>query len=425
MKKWKSTMAISLVVVAPAVSATPDVDDSFKIHGYAMAGSEFKGEANRPKSLSLHIDPTGPNQDPRGKLGDLGNTYWHDMFTTITLSKQWSNIYKEGQWADYNYEVVGYGDKGVETGQSYARMGGFDFLPENSHIWAGRRYNSDRVALFAYNIKEVNIDSGIGYVGDNFEISVGTDQIDWADERTVSQYEGSREVLDIEYRIGKAEVGLTYVKEIDNIEELFGKKQEATSVYIKYNLDTFIGLSSGSTMLQAQYGKGVIAQYLNTNRISSLSEEGDSAVRLTMDGNIASFDGFTINTAVIFEYTDREDSPTRTIYIPDNGYGGVGTYGDAEEVGLFGGINVHQKVTENVAMLYEANMNNTKNKDGNHGVDGTAYKLAMGPALQLKTVKWVAPIISLTVAYVGGDQELTFLDHDSEFRFGYRMEAWF
>jgi hypothetical protein len=38
---------------------------------------------------------------------------------------------------------------------------------------------------------------------------------------------------------------------------------------------------------------------------------------------------------------------------------------------------------------------------------------------------WIAPITNFSVAYVGGDQEITDLDVDNEWRIGFRMEAFF
>jgi sucrose porin len=98
---------------------------------------------------------------------------------------------------------------------------------------------------------------------------------------------------------------------------------------------------------------------------------------------------------------------------------------DKDETGIFAGFDVQQKLNQNWSMLYESNVNNTQNKDGNNGVNGTAYKFAMGPALQLQVQPGVAPIASLTAAYVGGDQDITELPTNSEWRFGYRMEVWF
>ena len=56
-------------------------DDSLQIHGYVMNASDFSAEESRT-NVSLHRDP---NFDPRGKLGDLGNSYWHDYFTAFTF----------------------------------------------------------------------------------------------------------------------------------------------------------------------------------------------------------------------------------------------------------------------------------------------------------------------------------------------------
>lgn len=432
MKRKILAMAVMSVIASTANAA--DFDNGISFHGYGMVAGNFESNLNNPKSLSLHMDPTGAHQDPRGKLGDLGNTYWHDYFTTLTFNKKWEGIGKEGQWADFSYEVVGYGDKGVETGQSFARMGGFDFLPENAQLWAGRKNDSDRVSVFAYNIKEVNVDSGVGYIGDEFSFTLGSNEVNWSPLNVGAgqspTFEASNVVLDMEYRVGKAEFGVTFVKELEGDAGLFradGKKQSSISGYGKYTIDSFLGLTAGSTMFEAQYGKGVVAQYLSTDRISAISEEGDKSMRFTMDGMITSIDDVIIKPALIFEYTDREEDPTRVTEtgFAVSGTDFVNTFGTADESGVFAGVNVYQKVTDNVSMLYEANYADVKNKNGNEGMDGNMYKIAFGPALQLKTEPWVAPLASITVAYVGGDRELTFLDKDSEFRIGYRMEVWF
>jgi hypothetical protein len=92
---------------------------------------------------------------------------------------------------------------------------------------------------------------------------------------------------------------------------------------------------------------------------------------------------------------------------------------------VFAGANITQKINDKVAMHYEANINNTQNKDGVDSLDGTAYKIAAGPSLQIETFEWVRPMVTLNVAVVGGDKEITGLREDSEVRFGYQMEAWF
>ncbi|EDM56127.1 hypothetical protein A79_5836 [Vibrio parahaemolyticus AQ3810] len=76
-------------------------------------------------------------------------------------------------------------------------------------------------------------------------------------------------------------------------------------------------------------------------------------------------------------------------------------------------------------MQYEAVYANKTNRDGVEGVDGSMYKLAMGPSLQLKSVPWAVPVTNISVAYVGGDQEITDLPIDSEWRVGYRFEVFF
>lgn len=424
MKKKELALFVGAYFVAAssAHAVSPTNDDSLQFHGYGMVAGDFQSELERPKNMALHMDPTGPNQDPRGKMGDLGNTYWHDYFSTFFVNKRWQDVGAPGQWADYTYQLVAYGNKSLESHQNYARFGGLSFLPEGSNVWAGRRYLDDRVSVFAYNTKEVHFDSGVGYNGKDLDVSIGTAQVDWADG-VVEAMEGSRRIADVAYRIGPSEWGVTYVQEMDN--PVGPDTQTAVSFSGKYTLPSFFGFASGNTIFKAQFGKGVIAQYLNTSRISTLSEKDDSSMRFTMDGTIDAIEGFTIKPALIYEYTNRDDTVPRTTHVRDTGFGGIGNYGSADETGLFAGINVQQKLTQNWSLLYEGNVNKTENKDGNEGADGTAYKFAMGPALQLAVQPGVAPIASLTAAYVGGDRDITQLPTDSEWRFGYRMEIWF
>ncbi|HFZ0008517.1 TPA: carbohydrate porin [Klebsiella pneumoniae] len=400
-------------------------DGSFQLNGYGMVAGDFQSELNRPKNMSLHTDPTGPNQDPRGKMGDLGNSFWHDYWTSLAITKKWQGLASPEQWADYTYEMVGYGDKTVETAQNYGRFGGLSFLPEGANIWAGRRYLDQRINIFAYNTKEVHIDSGLGYNSKNFDLNVGTDQIDWSSDTAPQAIEGSRRIVDMAYRIDQTELGMTYVKEIDD--PLGTGKQKAISFSAKYSMPSFWGVAKGQSTVKLQYGKGVIAPYLNTSRITVLSEEGDCSMRFSTDGNLTLFYDFAVSPAFIYEYTKREKTADRTTFIPDTGYsGGDMTYGSANETGIFTGVNVKQNIHhQNLSMLYEVMVNNTINKNGVEGASGVGYKIAAGPALQLDVLPYVAPILSLTVTYAGGDKEVTLLPEDSEWRVGYRMEVWF
>ncbi|HBY0520368.1 TPA: lactam utilization protein LamB, partial [Klebsiella pneumoniae subsp. pneumoniae] len=159
---------------------------------------------------------------------------------------------------------------------------------------------------------------------------------------------------------------------------------------------------------------------LNTSRITVLSEEGDCSMRFSTDGNLTLFDDFAVSPAFIYEYNKREKTADRTTFIPDTGYsGGDMTYGSANETGIFTGVNVKQNIHhQNLSMLYEVMVNNTINKNGVEGASGVGYKIAAGPALQLDVLPYVAPILSLTVTYAGGDKEVTLLPEDSEWRVG-------
>ncbi|MBN3218319.1 carbohydrate porin [Pectobacterium polaris] len=418
-------LASCFISISSVHAANLSDDGSFQLNGYGMVAGDFQSEFNRPKNMSLHADPTGPNQDPRGKMGDLGNSFWHDYFTSLAITKKWQGVGAPEQWADYTYQMVGYGDKSIETAQNFGRFGGLSFLPEDANIWAGRRYLDERLSIFAYNTKEIHVDSGVGYSGKDLDVTIGTAQIDWSSASAPQAIEGSRRIFDIAYRVGPTEWGATYVKELDN--PLNTGVQRAMSFSGKYNLSSFMGIAEGRSSLKFQYGKGIIAQYLNTSRISVLSEEGDSALRLTLDGSLNMFDDFAVTPAFIYEYTKRDKSAERTTLIPDTSYAGGNTiYGSGNETGIFAGVSVKQNLHhQNLSMLYEAVINNTTNKNGVIGADGTAYKIAMGPAIQLDVMPYAAPIASLTLTYAGGDRAVTLLPTDSEWRLGYRLEVWF
>jgi len=431
MKKRKLAVLITayLISASAAHAVSLSDDNSLEFHGYGMVAGDFKSDFDRPKSMRLHMDPTGPHQDPRGKMGDLGNTYWHDYFSSLAVTKKWQDVGAPGQSADFTYQMVGYGDKGFETAQMFGNFAGVTVLPKDSKIWIGRRYIDERVNVFAYNTKEVHFDAGIGYTSADFDLAVGTAQVDWSGSaRPPLAVEGGRQIADAVYRLGAAEFGVTHVRELDDPVRQ-QEEQNATSVSAKYTLPSFLGMTSGRTSLKAQYGKGVIAQYLNTSRISQISEQGDSSMRFTMDGMIDSVDGFFISPALIVEYTDRENTLKRVGSLNDSDHyddpNFTHYYGNADETGIFAGLNVQQKLNQNWSMLYEGVVNRTQNKDGRDGVNGSSYKFAMGPALQLQVQPGVAPIASLTAAYVGGDRDITELPADSEWRFGYRMEVWF
>ncbi|MDV5171616.1 carbohydrate porin [Photobacterium rosenbergii] len=436
MKQTSLVVAISAALMATA-SAPTFADDSFTFNGYAMVASDFQAETGKAKNLAFHIDPTGPNQDPRGKMGDMANSYWHDMFTAIAMNKRWNDVAEEGQWADLTFELVGYGDKSVEAQQLFARYGGLDFLPEDATVWAGRRYTGERIRIFAYNIRELNADAGFGYNSDNFDFTIGYNQDDmsgWSGEdQLFKTAEPSRALGDFAYRIGQFELGATYVKELeDKTTELGvpqphnGTKRDAISAFAKYKFGSYAGLDGNSTFI-VQAGKGVIAPYLNTNRITVLSEEDDKSMRASYYGMINQFDGFTIEPALVYEYTDRAEDRKVTELRDLNPMlpGKTFEYGSETEQKVFAGVNVYQPVTNHISMQYEAIYAHMTNRNGVDGADGGMYKIAAGPSIQLKTLPWVAPITNFSVAYAGGDQVITDLDVDNEWRVGFRMEAFF
>lgn len=78
------------------------------------------------------------------------------------------------------------------------------------------------------------------------------------------------------------------------------------SVFPRNTACRLLGVAKGQSTVKLQYGKGVIAPYLNTGRITVLSEEGDSSMRFSTDGNLTLFDDFAVSPAFIYEYTKRE-----------------------------------------------------------------------------------------------------------------------
>ncbi len=78
------------------------------------------------------------------------------------------------------------------------------------------------------------------------------------------------------YRIDQTELGMTYVKEID---DPLGTGKRKQLVFREIQHAVFLGSGKGQSTVKLQYGKGVIAPYLNTSRITVLSEEGDCSMR--------------------------------------------------------------------------------------------------------------------------------------------------
>ncbi|KGY14000.1 hypothetical protein NM22_00610 [Vibrio tubiashii] len=432
MKKMNLVVAISAALAATA-SVSTHADD-FTFNGYAMVASDFTAETGKAKNLAFHIDPTGPNQDPRGKMGDMANSYWHDMFTAIAMTKRWDEVTEGDDWASLTFELVGYGDKSVDAEQLFVQYGGLDFLPKDATIWAGRKYASERIRLFAYNIREVNADAGFGYNGTNFDWTIGYNQDEpsgW--DVRLNTAEPSRAFGDFAYRIGQAEFGGTFVKELhDRVTDgIFpprheGQKRQSLSVFGKYKFDSYFGMDGNSTFI-VQAGKGVIAPYLNTNRITVLSEEDDKSMRASYYGMIHQFGDLTIEPALVYEYTDRAEERAVTELVDVNPMlpGRTMYYGSETEQKVFAGVNVYQPVTNHISMQYEAIYAHMTNRNGVDGDTGDMYKIAAGPSIQLKTMPWIAPITNFSVAYVGGDQAITDLDVNNEWRVGFRMEAFF
>ncbi|MDP0902257.1 lactam utilization protein LamB, partial [Klebsiella pneumoniae] len=76
-------------------------------------------------------------------------------------------------------------------------------------------------------------------------------------------------------------------------------KQKAISFSAKYSLPYFWGVAKGQSTVKLQYGKGVIAPYLNTSRITVLREEGYFSMRFSNVVNLTLFDDFAVSPAFL------------------------------------------------------------------------------------------------------------------------------
>ena len=103
-------------------------DGSFQLNGYGMVAGDFQSELNRPKTCRCIPIPPDLIRILVAKWA-----IWETVSGTITghrwLSLKWQGLASPEQWADYTYEMVGYGDKTVETAQNYGRFGGLSFFP--------------------------------------------------------------------------------------------------------------------------------------------------------------------------------------------------------------------------------------------------------------------------------------------------------
>lgn len=67
-------------------------DGSFQLNGYGMVAGDFQSELNRPKNMSLHTNPTGPNQILVAKWA-----IWETVSGTIT-GHRWLSLKNGRGW---------------------------------------------------------------------------------------------------------------------------------------------------------------------------------------------------------------------------------------------------------------------------------------------------------------------------------------
>lgn len=384
---------LGLIALAICISSASYSDDSFAWHGYMRASNGFDSDL-----ANLSADDEAIHS-----LGRYGLEY--NDFISTTFSKRWNG--DNGTWAQYNFgiTVVDSLTPSLSNGSNYVSMVGFDFLPKDSSIWVGKRKIDGGVDVLDYLYRNFN-GRGFGYTSKNLDLNFFKEY----HFPTTSEYDDGVTV-DAVYRLGNATVEATATKITANTTttDKSDKDETSLSILASYKQNKFMALMPGSTTYRLQFGKGVTADKLN---YSNVTDKDDTGYRFTIDGSHTGTN-WNINSIVLAEgsHVDSLDKETSTVTL------------------LVRGTN---KVTSNLSMIYEASVvskeNNKLNDDASiftETADGIAYKITVGPTLQLSTVPYTKPVIRFTAAVVGGDKEVTGLDKDNELRFGAQFETAF
>lgn len=419
--KKKLLLASLLVCATTAVHA----DDSFQWHGYYRAGL----------GMDKDFANVTTNGDEVNSLGRFGLEY--DDFLAGVLSKRWSD--DKGQWAQYNFafNVFDYEDEytnpesvtnnpgypyapgsekynyssvnTLNASDIYVEMGGLNFLPKDSSIWVGKRRTANGIDLLDLDYRKIN-GHGFGYSSKTFDVALYKELNagDMGEDADVVAIDGTLKLKGIKVE------GTITKSTTDTSSSYFGNKEGdmSTSILAEYQHNKFMGVLLGSTTYRAQFGKGVTSDKLN---MTVITDEKDSSTRFTVDGTTMT-KAWTINTIINME-SSKVDSANITYSTLTVGARGT------------------NKLTDNISMVYEASIANKKNIDlgGNVATanDGTVYKIAAGPTIQLNTMPWVRPVLRFNAAIIGGDKEVNGLTDkdgkkiDSEVRLGAQFETYF
>lgn len=421
MKFGKRFLLAALLICSTAVFA----DDSFTFSGYMRAGQGFTTDLKNADSVK--------ERGMENLLGRFGNEF--DEQILATMSKKWTG--PNGEWAKYSLELQSFDSEKLHWNTNMVEFGGLSFLPKDAKIWMGQQSPFKEVDILDYFTGQEDAGygksewwnnekaTGIGYESKSLKISLltrtddGTSTYDLGDGYTYSKGKRTLNTIDATYKVGDAGFGngkyearVTLSKESEdelgttdnpywNLDS-DNKLDSSISGSLTYNSGKFLELLPGMTTYRLQVGKNVTSSSLNKNQIDNVD---GSAARFTIDGRLYKFPKWQINPVFIVETTDYDSA--------------------SKEGVVLGAVRAQNVLTNNISMVYEVVANNFTNKGGVKDKDGSSYKIAAGPTIQLFSNEWVRPVMRLTAAVVGGDQKITGLTKDSEVRLGYQFETWF
>lgn len=383
-----SMVKLGLTALLVCASTTAMADDSLTWTGYMRAGTGINSDGG--------VEGTNENF-----LGRFGNEY--NTWVNSTLHKKITGA--DGSWAELTLDAYGWVEDPETTGpwasgssatvttdngsfyigETSVKFGGLDFLPKGSTLRVGQMGLSEDIHVLDYKFKNVG-GTGAVYNANNankLQLAV-----------FVNEDRGTK-AIDGEYTIGNIDTKLTVSQDLE-------ESDASVSAMVAYNQKKMLGILPGSTKYIAQVGLGVTAGNVNKNYVDNVD---GSAYRFIVDGH-GTAGKLIVNPVLWMEGTSYGDD-TKENY-----------------TSITVGGRITQPITNNLEMMYEGFINAKENNKG-ADVDGTQFKLAAGPAVQLGMGEWVRPVARFTVTYIGGDKDITGLDKDSEVRLGSQFEAWF
>lgn len=383
-----SNVKLGLTALLICASTTAMADDSFTWTGYMRAGTGINSDGG----------VEGVNENYLGRFGNEYNTWVNStLHKKITgANGSWAELTLDaygwvedpevsGPWAAGSSDTVTTDNGSFYIGETSVKFGGLDFLPKGATLKVGQMAISEDIHILDYKFKST---TGTGAIynsnqANKFQLAV-----------LVDEGRGTKSV-DGEYTIGNIDTKLTVSQDLE-------KSDASVSAMVAYNQKKMLGMLPGSTKYIAQLGLGVTAGNVNRNYVNNVD---GSAYRFIVDGH-GTLGKVSLNPVLWVEGTSYGDDTL------DN------------YTSITAGGRVTQAITNNLEMMYEGFVN-AKENVGGADVDGTQYKLSAGPAIQLGMGEWVRPVARFTVTYIGGDQDITGLDKDSEVRLGSQFEAWF